>query len=66
MPIRYFQKGVIKFINKDPLEDAALKKNFLKNNSGRLFVSGTEQYSEYIGYAETYRWARSHEDGSER
>ncbi|ELV11880.1 Nuclear receptor coactivator 4, partial [Tupaia chinensis] len=27
---------------------------------------GTEQYSEYTGYAETYRWARSHEDGAER
>ena len=39
---------------------------FLKNKSGRLFVSGTEQYSEYTGYAETYRWARSHEDRSER
>uniref|UniRef100_A0A2K6FNT5 poly(ADP-ribose) glycohydrolase n=1 Tax=Propithecus coquereli TaxID=379532 RepID=A0A2K6FNT5_PROCO len=35
-------------------------------NSNRLCVSGTEQYSEYTGYAETYRWARSHEDGSER
>ncbi|XP_047408560.1 poly(ADP-ribose) glycohydrolase isoform X1 [Sciurus carolinensis] len=31
-----------------------------------LIITGTEQYSEYIGYAETYRWARSHEDGSER
>lgn len=42
------------------------QKSFLKNNSGRLFISGTEQYSEYTGYAETYRWARSHEDRSER
>ncbi|XP_004583590.2 poly(ADP-ribose) glycohydrolase isoform X1 [Ochotona princeps] len=31
-----------------------------------LIITGTEQYSEYTGYAETYRWARSHEDGSER
>ncbi|XP_028915641.2 poly(ADP-ribose) glycohydrolase [Ornithorhynchus anatinus] len=31
-----------------------------------LIITGTEQYSEYVGYAETYRWARSHEDGSER
>ncbi|XP_044521705.1 poly(ADP-ribose) glycohydrolase [Gracilinanus agilis] len=31
-----------------------------------LIITGTEQYSEYIGYAETYRWARSHDDKSER
>ncbi|XP_048195249.1 poly(ADP-ribose) glycohydrolase isoform X2 [Perognathus longimembris pacificus] len=31
-----------------------------------LIITGTEQYSEYTGYAETYRWARSHEDDSER
>ncbi|XP_039728317.1 poly(ADP-ribose) glycohydrolase isoform X2 [Pteropus medius] len=31
-----------------------------------LIITGTEQYSEYTGYAETYRWARSHEDESER
>ncbi|XP_045697815.1 poly(ADP-ribose) glycohydrolase isoform X1 [Phyllostomus hastatus] len=31
-----------------------------------LIITGTEQYSEYTGYAETYRWARSHEDGSKR
>ena len=31
-----------------------------------LIITGTEQYSEYTGYAETYRWARSHEDGSEK
>ncbi|XP_019510604.1 PREDICTED: LOW QUALITY PROTEIN: poly(ADP-ribose) glycohydrolase [Hipposideros armiger] len=31
-----------------------------------LIITGTEQYSEYTGYAETYRWARSHDDGSER
>ncbi|XP_010368646.2 poly(ADP-ribose) glycohydrolase isoform X1 [Rhinopithecus roxellana] len=31
-----------------------------------LIITGTEQYSEYTGYAETYRWSRSHEDGSER
>lgn len=31
-----------------------------------LIITGTEQYSEYTGYAETYRWARSHEDGNER
>ncbi|XP_004680710.1 PREDICTED: poly(ADP-ribose) glycohydrolase isoform X1 [Condylura cristata] len=31
-----------------------------------LIITGTEQYSEYTGYAETYRWARSHEDKSER
>ncbi|XP_071071989.1 poly(ADP-ribose) glycohydrolase isoform X3 [Dasypus novemcinctus] len=31
-----------------------------------LIITGSEQYSEYTGYAETYRWARSHEDGSER
>ncbi|XP_068923324.1 poly(ADP-ribose) glycohydrolase isoform X2 [Petaurus breviceps papuanus] len=30
-----------------------------------LIITGTEQYSEYIGYAETYRWARSHDDKSE-
>uniref|UniRef100_H2RDJ6 poly(ADP-ribose) glycohydrolase n=1 Tax=Pan troglodytes TaxID=9598 RepID=H2RDJ6_PANTR len=31
-----------------------------------LIITGTEQYSEYTGYAETYHWSRSHEDGSER
>ncbi|XP_010010159.1 PREDICTED: poly(ADP-ribose) glycohydrolase-like, partial [Nestor notabilis] len=31
-----------------------------------LIITGTEQYSEYIGYAETYRWARSHEDKTPR
>ncbi|XP_004716294.1 poly(ADP-ribose) glycohydrolase isoform X1 [Echinops telfairi] len=31
-----------------------------------LIITGTEQYSDYTGYAETYRWARSHEDGGER
>ncbi|XP_007526552.1 poly(ADP-ribose) glycohydrolase isoform X1 [Erinaceus europaeus] len=31
-----------------------------------LIITGTEQYSEYTGYAETYRWARSHEDGNEK
>uniref|UniRef100_G3TPC1 poly(ADP-ribose) glycohydrolase n=1 Tax=Loxodonta africana TaxID=9785 RepID=G3TPC1_LOXAF len=31
-----------------------------------LIITGTEQYSEYMGYAETYRWARSHEDEGER
>ncbi|XP_050997723.1 poly(ADP-ribose) glycohydrolase isoform X2 [Acomys russatus] len=31
-----------------------------------LIITGTEQYSEYTGYAETYRWARSHEDSSEK
>ncbi|XP_019411133.1 PREDICTED: poly(ADP-ribose) glycohydrolase isoform X3 [Crocodylus porosus] len=31
-----------------------------------LIVTGSEQYSEYTGYAETYRWARSHEDKTPR
>ncbi|XP_074965575.1 poly(ADP-ribose) glycohydrolase [Phalacrocorax aristotelis] len=31
-----------------------------------LIITGTEQYSEYTGYAETYRWARSHEDRTPR
>ncbi|XP_023597860.1 poly(ADP-ribose) glycohydrolase isoform X7 [Trichechus manatus latirostris] len=31
-----------------------------------LIITGTEQYSEYTGYAETYRWVQSHQDGSER
>ncbi|NWT03683.1 PARG glycohydrolase, partial [Mionectes macconnelli] len=31
-----------------------------------LIITGTEQYSEYTGYAETYRWARSHEDKTPR
>ncbi|XP_076980743.1 poly(ADP-ribose) glycohydrolase isoform X2 [Tamandua tetradactyla] len=31
-----------------------------------LIITGSEQYSEYTGYAETYRWARSHEDESDR
>ncbi|RMC11713.1 hypothetical protein DUI87_11836 [Hirundo rustica rustica] len=31
-----------------------------------LIITGTEQYSEYTGYAETYRWARSHEDNTPR
>lgn len=48
------------------LEVEAFKNIFLKNSIGSFFFSGTEQYSEYTGYAETYRWARSHEDGNER
>nr|XP_008112663.1 PREDICTED: poly(ADP-ribose) glycohydrolase isoform X1 [Anolis carolinensis] len=31
-----------------------------------LIITGAEQYSEYTGYAETYRWARSHEDETPR
>ncbi|XP_061490987.1 poly(ADP-ribose) glycohydrolase isoform X2 [Rhineura floridana] len=31
-----------------------------------LIITGTEQYSEYTGYAETYQWARSHEDETPR
>ncbi|XP_006874661.1 PREDICTED: poly(ADP-ribose) glycohydrolase isoform X4 [Chrysochloris asiatica] len=31
-----------------------------------LIITGTEQYSDYSGYAETYRWAQNHEDVSER
>nr|XP_033798206.1 poly(ADP-ribose) glycohydrolase isoform X3 [Geotrypetes seraphini] len=31
-----------------------------------LIITGTEQYSEYTGYAETYRWKRSHEDETPR
>ncbi|XP_066474841.1 poly(ADP-ribose) glycohydrolase isoform X2 [Tiliqua scincoides] len=31
-----------------------------------LIITGAEQYSEYTGYAETYRWARSHEDDTPR
>ncbi|KAM6442856.1 poly(ADP-ribose) glycohydrolase isoform 1-T2 [Liasis olivaceus] len=31
-----------------------------------LIITGTEQYSEYTGYAETYQWARSHEDDTPR
>nr|XP_005294064.1 poly(ADP-ribose) glycohydrolase isoform X1 [Chrysemys picta bellii] len=31
-----------------------------------LIITGTEQYSDYTGYAETYRWARSHEDDTPR
>lgn len=63
---KIFKERRNKFVNKDLLKDTAFKKIFLKNNIGRLLFSGTEQYSEYTGYAETYRWARSHEDESER
>ncbi|KAM8924578.1 poly(ADP-ribose) glycohydrolase [Pelodytes ibericus] len=31
-----------------------------------LIVTGTEQYSEYTGYAETYKWASNHEDEAPR
>ncbi|KAG8434997.1 hypothetical protein GDO86_013089 [Hymenochirus boettgeri] len=31
-----------------------------------LIITGTEQYSEYTGYAETYKWDRIHEDESPR
>lgn len=31
-----------------------------------LIITGTEQYSEYKGYAETYKWDRSHEDETPR
>ncbi|KAE8591366.1 hypothetical protein XENTR_v10018426 [Xenopus tropicalis] len=31
-----------------------------------LIITGAEQYSEYTGYSETYKWARVHEDESPR
>uniref|UniRef100_A0A8D0BE08 poly(ADP-ribose) glycohydrolase n=1 Tax=Salvator merianae TaxID=96440 RepID=A0A8D0BE08_SALMN len=31
-----------------------------------LIITGAEQYSEYTGYAETYQWARSHDDETPR
>ncbi|XP_063291325.1 poly(ADP-ribose) glycohydrolase [Pelobates fuscus] len=31
-----------------------------------LIITGTEQYSEYSGYAETYKWGGSHEDEAPR
>ncbi|XP_069096766.1 poly(ADP-ribose) glycohydrolase isoform X2 [Pleurodeles waltl] len=31
-----------------------------------LIITGTEQYSEYTGYAETYKWDRCHEDETPR
>ncbi|XP_056386892.1 poly(ADP-ribose) glycohydrolase isoform X1 [Hyla sarda] len=31
-----------------------------------LIVTGAEQYSEYKGYAETYKWDRAHEDEAPR
>ncbi|XP_074856198.1 poly(ADP-ribose) glycohydrolase [Carettochelys insculpta] len=31
-----------------------------------LIITGSEQYSDYTGYAETYRWVRSHEDNTPR
>ncbi|XP_069836780.1 poly(ADP-ribose) glycohydrolase [Dendropsophus ebraccatus] len=31
-----------------------------------LIITGAEQYSEYKGYAETYKWHRSHEDEAPR
>ncbi|XP_030059148.1 poly(ADP-ribose) glycohydrolase isoform X2 [Microcaecilia unicolor] len=36
------------------------------DNNECLIITGTEQYSEYTGYAETYRWKRSHEDETSR
>lgn len=31
-----------------------------------LIITGAEQYSEYKGYAETYKWDRAHEDEAPR
>ncbi|XP_053307107.1 poly(ADP-ribose) glycohydrolase [Spea bombifrons] len=31
-----------------------------------LIITGAEQYSEYTGYAESYKWASSHEDEAPR
>ncbi|KAG8551818.1 hypothetical protein GDO81_004285 [Engystomops pustulosus] len=31
-----------------------------------LIITGAEQYSEYTGYSETYKWDRSHEDQTAR
>ncbi|KAM4637051.1 poly(ADP-ribose) glycohydrolase isoform 2-T2 [Discoglossus pictus] len=31
-----------------------------------LIITGSEQYSEYTGYAESYKWARAHEDETPR
>ncbi|XP_005412616.1 PREDICTED: poly(ADP-ribose) glycohydrolase isoform X1 [Chinchilla lanigera] len=55
----------IRFLINPELIVARLFTEVLDHNEC-LIITGTEQYSEYIGYAETYRWARSHEDESER
>ncbi|KFO33968.1 Poly(ADP-ribose) glycohydrolase [Fukomys damarensis] len=55
----------IRFLINPELIVARLFTEVLDHNEC-LIITGTEQYSEYTGYAETYRWARSHEDGSER
>uniref|UniRef100_A0A8C5P0D6 poly(ADP-ribose) glycohydrolase n=2 Tax=Jaculus jaculus TaxID=51337 RepID=A0A8C5P0D6_JACJA len=55
----------IRFLINPELIVARLFTEVLDHNEC-LIITGTEQYSEYTGYAETYRWARSHEDGSEK
>ncbi|KAM6156870.1 poly(ADP-ribose) glycohydrolase isoform 2-T2 [Erethizon dorsatum] len=55
----------IRFLINPELIVARLFTEVLDHNEC-LIITGTEQYSEYTGYAETYRWARSHEDESER
>ncbi|XP_054428335.1 poly(ADP-ribose) glycohydrolase isoform X1 [Pteronotus mesoamericanus] len=55
----------IRFLINPELIVARLFTEVLDHNEC-LIITGTEQYSEYTGYAETYRWARSHEDGNER
>lgn len=58
-----FRRGDALLDYKNTLGERAEKRVFTAAN---LFIVGTEQYSEYTGYAETYRWARSHEDQTPR
>ncbi|NWS31897.1 PARG glycohydrolase, partial [Polioptila caerulea] len=55
----------IRFLINPELIVARLITEVLDHNEC-LIITGTEQYSEYTGYAETYRWARSHEDKTPR
>ncbi|CAJ0921286.1 unnamed protein product [Ranitomeya imitator] len=55
----------IRFIINPELIAARLFTEELDNNEC-LIITGAEQYSEYKGYAETYRWENAHNDEAPR
>ncbi|KAG7462445.1 hypothetical protein MATL_G00184870 [Megalops atlanticus] len=55
----------IRFLINPELIAARLFTEALDHNEC-LIITGTEQYSKYAGYAETYRWVASHKDETPR
>lgn len=55
----------IRFIINPELIVSRLFTEALENNEC-LIITGTEQYSKYSGYAESYKWVESHKDETPR